>query len=709
MAVIPGSVPVTGFIAPTDSTDTYATHDAIYGRGGLVAVANAASRTAITADRRSEGMWVLQIDTGVLYQLQVDLVTWTALPFASLPSDVMLQSDYDTTATGNSVDNALNLNGQLPAYYLARANHTGTQAQSTITNLVADLAAKEDDSNKGATNGYCPLVGGTVPLANLPFIGTQYLGLYDASTNTPAILNGVGTAGDFYIANVTGNAYAPVNVTVVNQIVAYDGATWQVGGVAAASVTSVNALTGAVVLTTANVADSAGKRYVVEAVKDGLVTTQAGAYPASTTNPIVTQDELDAAIASVTVGLEWNSPESFADGQTLGDGTARSILSLGYATVGAAQAAFPLATPVIQVAGDLNKTIDYIASYCAIINTQGTSGMSEVHWGLYGKREYVINDELPLFLPTASSKLSDIAIYDFHGQTITQNTAAKCVFKSIPANQVTADNLIERALRFKNGLFRRTAGAKGDGGYTFSIGAMKRGRFENIDCQAFDKDYNLIFCLATAFVDCNSNSPETTGYNLKSADGEWTGGTWSNSQCNGSYFINCRHTATATGDYGWHLQDSSDIWMLGTTAEGADGSLKAIFFDCNVANTVVKGFSIKDIHIEAGYDTCAIEISGREGIFDISNIYNQKQGLLAGSQRILVQLTSLIGSMEARINNNYNAPTYQQWGANSAGYCKFDFDHAGMPGNPQTAAAAQAIAALWSDQVPNTIRLTPAL
>ena len=34
------------------------------------------------------------------------------------------------------------------AYLLARANHTGTQAQSTIVNLVSDLAAKELLSNK---------------------------------------------------------------------------------------------------------------------------------------------------------------------------------------------------------------------------------------------------------------------------------------------------------------------------------------------------------------------------------------------------------------------------------------------------------------------------------------------------------------------------------------------------------------------------------
>jgi len=71
MAVIPGSVRVGGFIAPTDSTDTYAVTDPTYGRGGLRSVANIAARNAITKDRRvgQLGMEVVTIDTMNLYRL----------------------------------------------------------------------------------------------------------------------------------------------------------------------------------------------------------------------------------------------------------------------------------------------------------------------------------------------------------------------------------------------------------------------------------------------------------------------------------------------------------------------------------------------------------------------------------------------------------------------------------------------------------------
>jgi hypothetical protein len=79
MAQIPDSIRVTGFIAPSDSTDIYATHDSKYGRGGLTEVADLTERDAITADRRREGMVVYVAADGQTYQLVggVDNADWT--------------------------------------------------------------------------------------------------------------------------------------------------------------------------------------------------------------------------------------------------------------------------------------------------------------------------------------------------------------------------------------------------------------------------------------------------------------------------------------------------------------------------------------------------------------------------------------------------------------------------------------------------------
>lgn len=58
MAVIPGVIPVTGFIGPTDDSDVYAVTDTLYGVDGLRNVPDYAGRDAIPVERRRQGMLV---------------------------------------------------------------------------------------------------------------------------------------------------------------------------------------------------------------------------------------------------------------------------------------------------------------------------------------------------------------------------------------------------------------------------------------------------------------------------------------------------------------------------------------------------------------------------------------------------------------------------------------------------------------------------
>ena len=57
-----GSVTVTGYIAPSDENDTYASHSEEWGRGGWRTVADITARNAITSDRRKIGMLVRVLD-----------------------------------------------------------------------------------------------------------------------------------------------------------------------------------------------------------------------------------------------------------------------------------------------------------------------------------------------------------------------------------------------------------------------------------------------------------------------------------------------------------------------------------------------------------------------------------------------------------------------------------------------------------------------
>lgn len=80
MPAISGSVPVTGFVAPTDDADTFAAHTEEWGRGGYRTVANITERNAIPAGRRKEGMRVYVVSTGLEYVLGSGLLDadWSA-------------------------------------------------------------------------------------------------------------------------------------------------------------------------------------------------------------------------------------------------------------------------------------------------------------------------------------------------------------------------------------------------------------------------------------------------------------------------------------------------------------------------------------------------------------------------------------------------------------------------------------------------------
>ena len=112
MAEIPGSVPLTGKVAPTDTTDTFATHVDIYGEGGYMTVANTTERDAITTERRKQGMAVFVNDTNEMYILQdgvtnADWVLFTGGGGSGDMQDVFDNSTPNITAVDYSKDLSL--------------------------------------------------------------------------------------------------------------------------------------------------------------------------------------------------------------------------------------------------------------------------------------------------------------------------------------------------------------------------------------------------------------------------------------------------------------------------------------------------------------------------------------------------------------------------------------------------------------------------
>lgn len=120
-------------------------------------------------------------------------------------------------------------------------------AGSTIEEARAAIGALSE-SDKGVPGGVASLdSSGVVPTSQLNVSGLNYKGVWDASTNTPELLDGTGTVGDFYKASVAGTQnFGSGSYTFgVGDWIIFAAGTWQRIGVHE-TVTSVGGKTGAV-------------------------------------------------------------------------------------------------------------------------------------------------------------------------------------------------------------------------------------------------------------------------------------------------------------------------------------------------------------------------------------------------------------------------------------------------------------------------------
>lgn len=121
-------------------------------------------------------------------------------------------------------------------------------ATADVTGLVAALAAKEATANRGVSNGYASLdSGGKVPITQLPSSIMEYQGVWNATTNTPTLADGSGSAGDVYRVSTGGSRnLGSGSITFdVGDYVIYNGTIWEKSDTTDA-VGSVAGLTGVI-------------------------------------------------------------------------------------------------------------------------------------------------------------------------------------------------------------------------------------------------------------------------------------------------------------------------------------------------------------------------------------------------------------------------------------------------------------------------------
>lgn len=150
----------------------------------------------------------------------------------------------------------VNAQGQLTALADTNIAIANTQVSGLGT------ASTED---AGVANGVATLdSSGKVPISEIPdaVIGAlSYQGTWNATTNTPTLTSSVGTKGYYYVVSVAGTTNLNgVTDWLIGDWAVYNGTAWEKID-NTDSVTSVNTLTGAVVLTTTNIAEGTNEYF----------------------------------------------------------------------------------------------------------------------------------------------------------------------------------------------------------------------------------------------------------------------------------------------------------------------------------------------------------------------------------------------------------------------------------------------------------------
>ena len=177
-------------------------------------------------------------------------------------------SEIDETPTnlaGYGINDAYTKT-QIDAALANKSSNTHQHQIGEIPGLETALNSKqatigytpENTAHKGQAGGYAALgPDGKVLSTQLPADGS-YQGVWDASTNTPAIASGEGTSGDFFFVSVAGSTVIDANTSwAVGDQVRFSGSEWEKIPTANA-VTSVSGKTGAVDLLASDIGGLGG-------------------------------------------------------------------------------------------------------------------------------------------------------------------------------------------------------------------------------------------------------------------------------------------------------------------------------------------------------------------------------------------------------------------------------------------------------------------
>jgi len=191
---------------------------------------------------------------------------------------------------------------------LGNVDNTSDLSKPISTAMQTALDLKINTSDKGANNGVATLdAGGKVPASQLPVGSQVYKGTWNASTNTPTLADGTGTAGWTYRVAVAGTinlGSGSITFNIGDDAI-YNGTIWQ-RNPSSSDVTSVNSQTGVVVLTTDNISEGTTNKYYTDArARTSLSVSSPLAY--NSTSGAFSIPQSNTSTSGFLSSTDWNT------------------------------------------------------------------------------------------------------------------------------------------------------------------------------------------------------------------------------------------------------------------------------------------------------------------------------------------------------------------------------------------------------------------
>ena len=212
-------------------------------------------------------------------------------------------------------------------------NVTVTASDVSLGNVTNDAQVKR--SEMGVANGVATLdATNHIPLSQLPSTiqgAMNYQGTWNASTNSPTLVSGVGTKGYYYKVSVTGaTTIDTISQWNTGDLIAFDGTTWDKIDGLASEVLSVAGRTGAVVIAESDVTnlvtDLAGKVATTTTVNGHALSSNVVVSASDITTGTLPHAQLPTLVSGDIPNNAANTSGTATYANTITGGSANQIL-----------------------------------------------------------------------------------------------------------------------------------------------------------------------------------------------------------------------------------------------------------------------------------------------------------------------------------------------------------------------------------------------